>query len=71
MVGFDGTLRSSADAGATWHPKAGVGGVLSLATAPGGDPTVVATTTAGFLRLTGPDRTAHQVAGTPKLTVVS
>ena len=70
MFGFDGTVKFSVDAGASWHEKAGISGVLSLATAPGGDLTVVATTS-GVIRLTGPGRAAQQVTGAPKLALVS
>jgi hypothetical protein len=70
MFGFDGTLKSSVDAGTTWQQQAGAGSVLSVATAPGGDPTIVART-AGIIRLTGPGSTPRAVVGAPKLELVS
>jgi hypothetical protein len=70
MFGFAGTLQSSVDAGATWQHQAGVDGVLSLATDPGGDATVVATMS-GIIRLSGPGRTPQKVTGAPKLAFVS
>ena len=70
MFGFDGTLKSSSDAGATWQQQPGVGHVLSLATAPGGEQTIVATTS-GIIRLAGPGSSPQEVPGAPKLVVVS
>jgi hypothetical protein len=70
MFGFDGTLKSSVDAGTTWQRRAGVGTVLSLATAPGGDPTIVATTS-GLIRLGVPGSAPQQIPGAPQLALVS
>jgi len=70
MFGFDRTLKSSVDAGTTRQQQAGAGSVLSVATAPGCDPTIVATT-AGIIRLTGPRQ--HPACGrrSPEMALVS
>lgn len=65
MFGFDRIFKSSVDVGTTRQQQAGAGGGLSVATAPGRDPTIVATT-AGIIRLTGPGSTPRAVAGAPK-----
>lgn len=70
IYGFDGTLKSSVDGGTTWQRQAAIGSVLSLATAPGGDSTIVATTS-GLIRLGVPSSVPGQDVGGPKLVLLS